>query len=268
MARDTESPDFIEAIARGLDVLTIFTPARPVMNLSEVASATGLARPTVRRILITLTELGYVRSDEFGFRLTPRVLELGMAYVCSSNIWELSRPHLTDLSKRVNESCSVAQLDGTDVVYVARVAVPKLVTLSVTIGTLFPAVATSLGKILLAGLEPEALEIALAEPSRSPVTAVWAPSRAAIDAALAEVRQRGWAITDQELAPTIRSIAAPIRNGQGQVVAAVNVNTHAYETSMKTLVDDYLPQLLTAAEGISADWARWAARPVHETVIK
>ena len=264
MARATESPDFIEAIARGLDVLTVFAPGRPVLNLSEVASATGLARPTARRILITLAELGYVRSDDVGFSLTPRVLELGMAYVCSSNIWELSRPHLTDLSTRVNESCSVAQLDGADVVYVARVAVPKLVALSVTIGTRFPAYATSLGKVLLAGLTPDALETTLSKPSRSPVTAVWTPSRTEIDAALAEVRERGWAITDQQLAPAIRSVAAPIRNGAGAVVAAVNLNTHAYETSMQTLVDDYLPQLLRAAEGISADWARWDARPVGE----
>jgi IclR family pca regulon transcriptional regulator len=175
MARDTESPDFIEAIARGLDVLTVFGPGRPVLNLTEVATATGLARPTARRILITLAELGYVRSDDTGFSLTPRVLELGMAYVCSSNIWELSRPHLTDLSSRVNESCSVAQLDGADVVYVARVAVPKLVALSVTIGTRFPAYATSLGKVLLAGLPPAALDAALAEPSRSPVAPVWTP---------------------------------------------------------------------------------------------
>ena len=264
MARDTESPDFIEAIARGLDVLTVFAADRPVMNLTEVATATGLARPTARRILITLAELGYVRSDDAGFSLTPRVLELGMAYVCSSNIWELSRPHLTELSARVDESCSVAQLDGADVVYVARVAVPKLVALSVTIGTRFPAFATSLGKVLLAGLTPDALDAALAEPSRSPVTAVWTPSRAEIDAALVEVRERGWAITDQQLAPAIRSVAAPIRNGAGAVVAAVNLNTHAFETSLETLVDDYLPQLLRAAEGISADWARWDARPVRE----
>lgn len=267
MARNTESPDFIEAIARGLDVLTAFGPGRPMLNLSEVASATGLARPTTRRILITLTELGYVRSDESGFSLTPRVLELGMAYVCSSNIWELSRPHLTDLSARVNESCSVAQLDGADVVYVARVAVPKLVALSVTIGTRFPAFATSLGKVLLAGLSADALESALGEPSRSPVTAVWAPSRSEIDTALAEVRERGWAVTDQQLAPAIRSIAAPIRNGAGEVVASVNINTHAYETSLQTLIDEHLPELLRTAEGISADWARWDTRPVREMVV-
>lgn len=267
MARDVESPDFIEAIARGLDVLTAFVPERPRMNLSEVATATELARPTARRILITLAELGYVRSEENGFSLTPRVLELGMAYVCSSNIWELSRPHLTELSEQVNESCSVAQLDGADVVYVARVAVPKLVALSVTIGTRFPAFATSLGKVLLAGLSPEELESALAEPSRSPVTAVWTPTRAEIDTELTEVRERGWAITDQQLAPAIRSVAAPVRNGAGDVVAAININTHAYETSMQALVDDYLPHVLVAAEAMSADWARWDERPLREAVV-
>src|ERR1041384_136879 len=137
------NPDFIEAPARGLDVLRMFEPGRPAMSLSEVATKSGLARPTARRILITLESLGYVRNDDAGFSLTPRVLELGMAYVGSQNLWQLAEPHLRTLVGQTNESCSLAQLDGSDIVYVARVAVPKLVTLSVTIGTRFPAVQTS-----------------------------------------------------------------------------------------------------------------------------
>jgi IclR family pca regulon transcriptional regulator len=262
MRRDA-NPEFIEAIARGLDVLRCFQAGRPAMTLSEVATQTSLARPTARRILITLEQLGYVRSGEDGFSLTPRVLELGMAYVGSMNLWDLARPHLRKLVDETNESCSVAQLDGSDIVYVTRVAVPKLVALAVTIGTRFPALQTSLGKVLLAALPPAALATVLASPSRSGITPHVRPERDEIDAVLRDVRAKGWAVTDQELAPGIRSVAAPIRNGDGQVVAAVNVNAHAAETSVDTLIDHHLPLLLRTAGAISADWDVWHGRPLE-----
>jgi IclR family pca regulon transcriptional regulator len=261
MRRDA-SPDFIEALARGLDVLRGFEPGTPQMTLSEVAAKADLARPTARRVLITLESLGYVRSDEAGFSLTPRVLELGMAYVGSQNLWQLAEPHLRDLVKHTNESCSVAQLDGSDIVYVARVAVPKLVALSVTIGTRFPVVQTSLGKVLLAALDPGQLDDVLATPSRSGISPRWNPSREELNEVLRDVRAKGWAITDQELAMGIRSVAAPIRNGQGRTVAAVNVNAHAAETSIDHLVEDHLPLLLRTAGAISSDWAAWEGRPL------
>ena len=133
--RGETGPDFIEALARGLDVIRVFEPNRPTMTLSEVAAATGLARPTARRMLLTLEELGYVRTTQGGFALTPRVLELGMAYIGSTSIWEIARPHMEQLVGHTGESSSLAQLDGSDIVYVARVAVPKIITLAVTIGT-------------------------------------------------------------------------------------------------------------------------------------
>lgn len=259
--RDNSNPDFIEALARGLDVIRVFGPAQREMSLSEVSSAVGLARPTARRILITLAELGYVRASDSVFSLTPRVLELGMAYISGSNVWELTRPHLVDLVHQVGESCSIAQLDGSDAIYVSRVAVPKLVTLTVSVGTRFPAYATSLGKVLLAALTPEELARTLAIPSRADVTPAWRPTDDELEVELRGVRARGWAVTDQQLAPGIRSIAAPIRNGQGDVVAAVNINTHAFETSFDTLTESYLPLLLRTAGAISADWAQWDARP-------
>src|SRR6478752_5255627 len=201
MPRPGTGPDFIESLARGLDVIAAFRPRRSAMSLSELAGATGLARPTVRRILLTLQELGYVRSCEGGFALTPRVLDLGVAYVRSMGLWDVARPHLDRLVARTGESCSIAQLDGSDIVYVARVAVPKIVGLAVQIGTRFPAQATSLGKVLLAALPVDELERVLAEPSRSGLTPRWQPDRAERDAALREVRARGWALTDEQLAP-------------------------------------------------------------------
>src|SRR3954451_13243306 len=200
MPRTGTGPDFIESLARGLQVITAFAPGREAMSLSDVAATTGLARPTVRRILLTLAELGYVRADGPRYVLTPRILELGAAYVGSQGLWEVARPHLEELSVRTNESCSLAQLDGSDIVYVARVAVPKIVGLSVQIGTRFPALQTSLGKVLLAELDPADLERVLAEPTRSGLTPLWRPSKKERDAELRQVHARGWAMTDQQLA--------------------------------------------------------------------
>jgi IclR family pca regulon transcriptional regulator len=273
VARRDDSPDFIEAIARGLDVIRAFRPGQPVMSLASVAHATDLPRPTARRILKTLEQLGYVRQADGpqvsgqpglspgGFELTPRVLDLGMSYVLSRGLWEIARPHMEALVARTRESTSIAQLDGSDIVYVARVAVPKIVALSVTIGTRFPAMQTSLGKVLLAALPTAEAERVLAEPSRSGITPRWQPDAAERAAALREVRARGWALTDEQLALGIRSVAVPLRDGDGRVIAALNVNAHAAETPVDALTGTHLPLLLQAAGSISADWAAYQGTP-------
>jgi IclR family transcriptional regulator, pca regulon regulatory protein len=267
VARRDSSPDFIEAIARGLDVIRVFGPGQPVMSLAAVATASDLPRPTARRILLTLEQLGYVRQvsgshgGAGGFELTPRVLDLGMSYVLSRGLWEIAGPYMEELVARTHESSSIAQLDGSDIVYVARVAVPKIVALRVTIGTRFPALQTSLGKVLLAALTDQEVTDVLAEPSRSGITARWQPDAAERAVALREVRARGWALTDGELAPAIRSVAVPLRDGDGKVIAALNVNAHAAETSLEKLTGEYLPPLLATAGAISADWAACHAVP-------
>lgn len=256
MPREGAGPDFIESLARGLEVIAAFEAGRPAMSLAEVAAATGLARPTTRRILLTLGELGYVRCTQRGYELTPRVLELGTAHVRSRGLWDVARPHMEELVAKTDESCSIAQLDGSDIVYVARVAVPKIVGLRVEVGTRFPALQTSLGKVVLAALSGAELDEVLAQPTRSGLVARWQPDRAERDAELREVRARGWALTDEQLAPGIRSVAAPLRDGAGQVVAGLNVNAHAAETSVETLRSEYLPLLLDTAGEISAEFAR------------
>jgi IclR family pca regulon transcriptional regulator len=261
MAERGQGPDFIEALARGLDVLRHFSAQHPVMSLSEVARVSGLARPTARRILLTLEELGYVQMREGAFMLTPKVLELGMAYVGALGLWDMARPHLERLVGRTGESSSMAQLDGSDIVYVARVAVPKLIALRVEIGTRFPAMLTSQGKVLLAALDPqEALKV-LAEPSRSGLTAGPALGDAQVLDVLEEVRQQGWALADEELARGVRSISVGVADGTGTVRASMNTTVHAQETSIDTLVQEILPLLQDAAARTSADWARWQARP-------
>jgi IclR family pca regulon transcriptional regulator len=278
VARRDSSPDFIEAIARGLDVIRVFGPGQPVMSLAAVAGASGLPRPTARRILLTLEQLGYIRqvgggsgsvagTVPGGFELTPRVLDLGMSYVLSRGLWEIARPHMEELVARTHESSSIAQLDGSDIVYVARVAVPKIVALRVSIGTRFPAMQTSLGKVLLAGLSPAAAEGVLAEPSRSGITPRWQPDAAERAVALRQVRARGWALTDGELAAAIRSVAVPLRDGDGTVIAALNVNSHSAETSLEKLTGEYLPLLLATAGAISADWAACHAVPQVQVTL-
>jgi len=266
MPREGTGPDFIEALARGLEVITAFRPGRRAMTLAEVASAAGLARPTARRILLTLEELGYVRTDGRDYSLTPRVLDLGVAYVHSTGLWEVARPHLERLVARTNESCSIAQLDGSDIVYVARVAVPKIIALRVDIGTRFPAERTSQGKVLLAALPESEVARVVAEPSRSGLPP--APERPLRDLQreLTRVRAQGWALADEELAPGVRSVAAPVRDGSGLVRAAMNVTVHAAETSTEHLLEVHLPRLLETASRISGDWAAWGARPQVELV--
>lgn len=263
MAERGSGADFIESLARGLDVIRSFDAATPVLTMSELAERTRLARPTVRRILLTLDELGYVRSGPRGFALTPRVVELGMAYVSSLGLWEIARPHMEALVATTGESSSIAQLDGSDIVYVARVAVPKIITLSVVIGTRFPAASTSLGKVLLSGLSDAEVDDVLAQPSRAGVVARRTPSRAELRAELKTIRARGWTLTDEALAAGIRSVAAPLRDGTGRVLAALNVTVHAAETSVETLVDRHLPHLLAAAAAISDDYAVRGAIPTH-----
>ena len=244
------------------------------MSLADVASATGLARPTARRLLLTLEELGYIRSLDGAFSLTPKVITLGTAYVASLGLWEVARPHLEALVRQTRESSSMAQLDGSDIIYVARVSVPKIIALRVDIGTLFPAPVTSQGKVLLAALAPDDVDEILTIPSRSGVTPPSVAPRPSVELAetarqklhaeLTQVRARGWALADEELAPGVRSVAVPVRDGAGTVRAAMNVTVHAAETSVDTLLDHHLPKLLRAAGDVSADWAVWESRPHDE----
>jgi IclR family transcriptional regulator, pca regulon regulatory protein len=257
--------DFVEALARGLDVLTCFDADHRSMSLTEVATAAGLARPTARRLLLTLEELGFVRSSGGTFALTPKVLTLGMAYVGSLGLWDIARPHLEALVAVTGESSSMAQLDGSDIVYVARVSVPKIIALRVEVGTRFPAGQTSQGKVLLAALSPDELDAALALPSRSGLPPYIGHNPEQLRRELIQVRARGWALADEELAPGVRSVAVPVRDAAGVVRAAMNVTVHAAETSTEHLLQHHLPRLLRTAGDVSAEWALWQSRPHVES---
>ncbi|MEU8359170.1 IclR family transcriptional regulator C-terminal domain-containing protein [Nonomuraea sp. NPDC048882] len=245
--------DHVQSLARGLAVIRAFSAAEPELTLSQVARATGLSRAAARRFLLTLTDLGYVRSDGRLFALTPRVLELGYAYLSSLSLPEVADPHLERLAAEVGESASVAVLDGEDVVYVARVATARIMRVTISIGTRFPAYCTSMGRVLLAALPPEALDTYLGRAELRRLTSHTIVLPAALRTELDEVRGRGWAMVDQELEEGLRSIAAPIRDRAGRTVAAVNVSTHATRTSLQAARRDLLPPLLATATKIETD---------------
>lgn len=257
-----KSGDFVEALARGLDVITCFGPTAMELTVSDVAARTGLARPTARRLLMTLEQLGYVRSIAGSFSLTTQVLRLGTAGIAAQGLWDVARPHLVSLVGFTGESSSMSQLAGSDIVYTARVAVPKIIALSVTIGTLFPAIATSMGKTLLSDLASDELEAVLAISSRSGIIPRVTPTRAELDDDLAEIRARGWALSDELLSVGIRSIAAPVRDQHGRTAAAMNVTVHAAETSIAKLTGEYLPHLLSAAAAVTDEWSNLARLPI------
>lgn len=259
--RQERNGEFVEALARGLDVVKAFGPTAFSLTVSDVAQRTGLARPTARRLLMTLEQLGYVRSVDGSYTLTTRTLELGTSYISALGMWEVARPHLLQLVARTGESSSMSQLDGSDIVYTARVPVAKIIAFSVKIGTLFPATATSMGRVLLADLDDDALESVLAMPSRSGVIPRVTPDRAQLDESLASIRERGWAMSDEMLSIGVRSIAAPVRGPNGRTAAAMNVTVHAAETTVERLTGEYLPLLLDTAAAVSEEWSNLALLP-------
>jgi IclR family transcriptional regulator, pca regulon regulatory protein len=247
-------PDFVQSLERGLAVIRAFDGDHAELTLSEVAATTGVTRAAARRFLLTLAELGYVRSEGRYFSLTARVLELGYAYLSSLSLPEVAEPHLEALVAEVNESSSVSVLDGQDVVYVARVPTSRIMTVVISVGTRFPAYATSMGRVLLAGLPEPELDAYLTSVPLTPLTSRTVSSVAALRGELARVRGQGYALVNQELEDGLRAIAAPIRDRTGKVIAALNISAHASRTSLETMRRDLLPPLLKTAARIEADF--------------
>jgi IclR family transcriptional regulator, pca regulon regulatory protein len=252
----TPSPTFVQSLARGLAVIRTFDADHSALTLSDVARATGLTRAAARRFLHTLVELGYVRSDGRHFALRPRILELGYAYISSLSLPELAMPTMERLVEQVRESCSMAVLDGDEVVYVARVPTKRIMSVAISVGTRFPAYATSMGRVLLAYLSPEALDAYLATADLVPLTPRTVTDPGRLREVLAEVRAQGYCLVDEELEVGLRSIAAPVRDADDQVVAAINVSAHISRGPADAIRTELLPPLLDTTEAISADVAR------------
>ncbi len=247
VATDTNS--FIQSLDRGLAVLRVFGADTPSLTLSEASRLAGLTRATTRRILHTLHILGYVSFDGKHFALTPKVLDLGYSYVSSLHVADIAQPAMEALSDKVRESVSMALLDGDDIVYVARVPTKRIMTISLGLGSRLPAYCSSLGRVLLSDLSESDLDLYLARTTRVARTSRTVTDADELRTAIHEVRERGWALLDQELEDGVRSVAAPLRNRHGRAVAAINIGTQVAHVGLPRLRNELVPALLaTAAE--------------------
>jgi IclR family pca regulon transcriptional regulator len=248
-------PDFVQSLERGLAVIRAFDETHPELSLSDVARATDLTRAAARRFLHTLVELGYMRTDGRLFMLTPRVLQLGYSYLSSLSLPQVAEPHMEALVEQVHESCSMSILDGEDIVYVARVATKRIMRVAISVGTRFPAYATSMGRVLLAA-QPEEWRREYLETSQlealTPYTETDPDKLATL---LAKVAKDGYALVDQELEEGLRSLAVPLHDKEGTVVAGLNISAPSARGSSETIRKSLLPPLRATAARIEADLA-------------
>jgi IclR family pca regulon transcriptional regulator len=248
-----QSSDFVQSLERGLSVIRAFDGEHRDLALSDVARATGLTRAAARRFLLTLVKLGYVNFYDGRFSLRPRVLELGYAYLSSLSLPEVAQPHMETLVTTVNESSSISVLDDLEIVYVVRVPTRRIMSITLSVGTRLPAYATSMGRVLLAGLPDGELDERLARIEFEPLTARTVTDAEMLRKTLEHVRRQGYAATDQELEEGLRSLAVPIHDGAGSVTAALNVSVHASRATMTALRREFLPSAQQAAAAIEAD---------------
>jgi IclR family pca regulon transcriptional regulator len=251
--REVAGDHFVQSLERGLAVIRAFTAESPELTLADVARATGLSRAAARRFLLTLVDLHYVRHDGGRYSLTPRILELGYAYVASLSLPEVAEPHLEALASDTGELPALSVLDGADIVCVARVPVQRLMTVAINVGTRLPAYATATGRVLLAALGDEELGDYLATAELRPLSVRTITDADALRDDLERVRAQGYSIVDQELERGLRSVAAPIRGSRGQVIAAVNLAVHEGRRTLKALREELLPPLRATAAAIEAD---------------
>lgn len=245
------SDSYVQSFARGLAVIRSFGPQRPQMTLSEVAAACGLTRAGARRILLTLEHLGYVAVDGRQFSLTPRILELGYSYLSATPLWDLALPYMEEVAEATRESCSVSVLDGTDIVYILRLSRHKVMSINLAVGSRLPAWATSMGRVLLAGLPLADQDRVLSASDIRAYTPRTVTDVAVLKQRLAEVRANGYACVEEELELGLQSVAVPIMDRTGRVIGAMNVSGHASRYASDDMLETFLPPLRRAAEQIN-----------------
>jgi IclR family pca regulon transcriptional regulator len=248
----TGHPDFMTSLARGLAVIHAFQERKRHLTIAQISHRTEIPRASVRRCLYTLMQLGYVTNNGHIWSLLPKVLTLGHAYLSSTPMAEAAQPILDRLSDQLDEACSMATLEGEEILYVARSSIPlRLVSVNLSIGSRLPAYCTAMGQILLAGLDDSALQEYLANVSLQVRTSRTLRTVEALHEVLMETRERGWVISDQELELGLRSLAVPLRDPAGQVVAALNVGTPVSRVTRGELQIRFLPVLLEASRELS-----------------
>lgn len=243
--------DFINSLARGLEVICAFSRSKPRMTLSDMSRATGMTRATVRRLLLTLVREGYAKTDGRYFSLQPKVLRLGFSVISSMGIWEVAQPIMTDLAERLQESCFAVVLDGDEVTYIAKADSKRLVKIGINVGSRAPVHAVSSGRVLLAALPEDDLQHILDNAKFEKLTPYTTVSKVKLREEIEEIRALGWSIVDQELEIGLRSISVPIRHTDGSVVAALNVCCPSARISPEDIKSRILGELLTASREIT-----------------
>lgn len=242
---------YVQSFARGLEVIRSFSANAPRQTLTEVAGRTGLTRAGARRILLTLQTLGYVESDGKQFALTPRILDLGFAYLSSMPMWNVAEPVMEALVEEVKESCSAGVLEGTDIMYVLRVSTRKIMRNSLGVGSRLPAYCTSLGRMLLAGLPDDEVVAVLQASEREARTRHTLVDVDALLAKVQQARRQGWCMVNQELEEGLVSMAAPIVDRAGRTIAALNISGQVNRTAPRVMQEAMLPALREAAREVS-----------------
>ncbi|MQR00739.1 IclR family transcriptional regulator domain-containing protein [Glaciimonas soli] len=244
-------PSFMTSLARGLAVVQAFSDSRKPQTIANISQKTGIPRAAVRRCLHTLRELGYVDAELNNFSLRPKVLTLGYSYLSSTPLTVSAQPYLNNISRTLNESSSLAVLDDSEVLYIARAATSRIMSLALNTGSRLPAYCTSLGRVMLAYLPQDQLDEYLARTKLKPMTKNTVVNVKRLRTILADVRQAGYAINNEELELGLRSIAVPVRGATGTVVAALNVGVQAARVSVDQLEQEFLPVLLRGAQELS-----------------
>ncbi|MCP4381884.1 MAG: helix-turn-helix domain-containing protein [Hyphomicrobiales bacterium] len=244
--------DFVNSLARGLEVMRVFTRHKPKMTLSEVATATGMTRATARRFLLTLHKEGYVESNGRLFSLRPKVLELGFSVLSSMDIWQVAQPVMDELAERIQESVFAAVLDGDSVIYIARAASDRVISIGIHVGNRSPAYSVSTGRVLLAALPDEALHQYFQRVKLTAFTSNTVTSKARLRETIEETRRRGWSIVDEEQEIGLRSLSVPIRGRGGFTVAALNICCPTPRWTIEDMQARLVDELLDASAGITA----------------
>ncbi|MHB1869257.1 MAG: IclR family transcriptional regulator domain-containing protein [Steroidobacteraceae bacterium] len=264
-SRFEDSPDYIQSLHRGLDVIRTFDADHSAMSLAEVAERVGLSRPVVRRLLMTLEHLGYVSREGRWFSLTPRVLDLGFSYLSSLTVAQLALPFMEELSHQIDESCSLAVLEDFDIVYVQRVSVRKVMTITIGVGARLPAYCTSMGRAIVANLEEEPRGRWLRALKPQERTRFTLTDRNSLQKELDRVRTQGYAYVEQELEEGLCSVAVPVHNRNGETIAALNVGMPFTVGARNRALKVVLPALRAAAQRIEQ---QLPARPPHSRAAR
>jgi IclR family pca regulon transcriptional regulator len=244
-------PSFMTSLARGLAVVRAFSDSGKPQTIAQISQKTGIPRAAVRRCLHTLKQLGYVDAELNNFSLRPKVLTLGYSYLSSTPLTVSSQPYLNNISRALGESCSLAVLDDGEVLYVARSAASRVMSVALNTGSRLPAYCTSLGRVMLAHLPPQELDAYFDKVKLKPMTERTVVNPKKLRDILAGVRDDGYALIDEELELGLRSIAVPVRGASGNVLAALNVGAQAARVSVEQMKQEFLPVLLRGAQELS-----------------